>query len=343
MSQKRKAQRLWTAPQVRCFACGDVLTPSAFSVEDVIPRWILRKYSLWDRTYSVNEGRPLRFDKLKIGCCKPCNQAMNRGLETPVREMIFEGRPYNPDTFVLWLAKIRWGLVAMSSTQPKTPSAPSRDGNLETDEVVADQQIERNLIQRFRRFPTVSLQPHHTSFWLYTTQTCADHPQENFDYLHHPTTGFTAIRVGPVGIVAFLFDGRLMWSQASHLHDAFHSQPLNPFQFREIATYGQILSWRLLERSTEHFIMEDHARKQMHLSLRVEAPNLGEPFDQVEYARVLAGAWESWNLPPGEVTAGSTLCSLRGPDGAPLVLDMHESVRKGKGSTTHQEVDPPAE
>ncbi|EPL4465512.1 hypothetical protein MC862_001618 [Proteus mirabilis] len=69
-----------------CFICGDKYEKKDFNDEHVIPRWILKKFSLFEKTISLPNGKTFKYGKYKISCCKECNSLLGTGLEKKVSE-----------------------------------------------------------------------------------------------------------------------------------------------------------------------------------------------------------------------------------------------------------------
>lgn len=45
-----------------CFICGAAPHAAVFNAEHIIPRWILRRYKLFDFTITLPNGRRIRYD-----------------------------------------------------------------------------------------------------------------------------------------------------------------------------------------------------------------------------------------------------------------------------------------
>jgi hypothetical protein len=74
-----------------CFICGAQPGQVDFNDEHVIPRWILRRYGLFDRTINLPNGTSLRYDRYTVPCCEACNSLMGRQIEEPMRQIIEGG------------------------------------------------------------------------------------------------------------------------------------------------------------------------------------------------------------------------------------------------------------
>src|SRR2546426_9896932 len=74
-----------------CFICGTSPNRTPFNDEHVLPDWILRRYSLYDRVIHIPNGTQYRYRNLKIPCCVKCNSLMGKVFETPLRDMFHKG------------------------------------------------------------------------------------------------------------------------------------------------------------------------------------------------------------------------------------------------------------
>ena len=109
-----------------CFLCHCALISSEQSLssgeqvdgrmsaeEDVIPKWLLRKYELGDSAASLPNGQLRKYGQRKVPCCFACNQRMSQELERPVATAVADGanavRRLEPRILLMWLAKLYYG------------------------------------------------------------------------------------------------------------------------------------------------------------------------------------------------------------------------------------------
>ncbi len=74
-----------------CFVCGARPGNVPFNDEHVIPRWILRRYNLFDRMINLPNGTSLRYDRYTVPCCEACNTLIGRMIEEPIRQIVEGG------------------------------------------------------------------------------------------------------------------------------------------------------------------------------------------------------------------------------------------------------------
>ena len=65
----------------RCFICGISNSATDFNKEHIFPRWILKKYNLWDKTTVNPAGYSRRYDQYVLPCCTRCNSLMGESYE----------------------------------------------------------------------------------------------------------------------------------------------------------------------------------------------------------------------------------------------------------------------
>lgn len=74
-----------------CFICGARPEDKPFNDEHVLPEWLLRRYSLFDRTITLPNGKAFRYDRLTTPCCVDCNSLMGERIEKPMSVLVAAG------------------------------------------------------------------------------------------------------------------------------------------------------------------------------------------------------------------------------------------------------------
>jgi hypothetical protein len=74
-----------------CFICGADPTGVPFNDKHIIPRWLLRRYDLFDKRITLPNGVGMQYDRYKVPCCEACNKLMGRVLEEPMRAVVEGG------------------------------------------------------------------------------------------------------------------------------------------------------------------------------------------------------------------------------------------------------------
>lgn len=71
-----------------CFICGAEPGSKVFNDEHIIPRWVLRRFGLFDRSITLATGEKRTYDRYKVPCCKECNSLLGERIETPVSKLL---------------------------------------------------------------------------------------------------------------------------------------------------------------------------------------------------------------------------------------------------------------
>lgn len=74
-----------------CLICGALPSSKPFSEEHVLPKWILKRYGLFDSRINLPNLTDFRYDQYTISICADCNERMGEVLEQPMREVIASG------------------------------------------------------------------------------------------------------------------------------------------------------------------------------------------------------------------------------------------------------------
>lgn len=93
----------------KCFLCGG----KPDSQEHVFPKWLQRKYDLWNQRISFPNGTSIQYKDLKIPCCKNCNNKSLSQLENKIKEALNGGyekfKNLDELTIMQWVTKLYYG------------------------------------------------------------------------------------------------------------------------------------------------------------------------------------------------------------------------------------------
>lgn len=86
----------------------------ALNDEHIIPEWVLRKFSLFDRTITLPNGTTIKYSRYKVPCCQDCNSLMGWQIEERISKVVNAGPEAvqnhiagsNGLEFFVWLALI---------------------------------------------------------------------------------------------------------------------------------------------------------------------------------------------------------------------------------------------
>lgn len=84
-----------------CFICGN----KAESVEHIIPKWLLKKFNLWDFQIEIPNKTFTTYKKLIVPACKICNNEIYGKLENRIKQ-----KTNDEKDIWRWANKIHFGL-----------------------------------------------------------------------------------------------------------------------------------------------------------------------------------------------------------------------------------------
>ena len=74
-----------------CFICGIPPNEAEFNNEHVLPKWLLRRFSLFSSTVTLPNETAFRYDRYTTQCCAECNTIMGELIEKPMSEVVSGG------------------------------------------------------------------------------------------------------------------------------------------------------------------------------------------------------------------------------------------------------------
>lgn len=93
----------------RCATCRDVLNKQTTSLEHIYPKWLQRKFDLWNQTIMLPNKTTIPYRLLTVPCCKQCNSGAMSAWEDIVKDAFDQG--YNAvskleGVLIWWLMKL---------------------------------------------------------------------------------------------------------------------------------------------------------------------------------------------------------------------------------------------
>ncbi|OOE41781.1 hypothetical protein BZG00_02100 [Salinivibrio kushneri] len=67
-----------------CFLCTKRLDANNQNDEHVIPKWLLKRFDLYNETVNLPNGSKFKYNQYVIPCCIECNSLLSSVLETPL-------------------------------------------------------------------------------------------------------------------------------------------------------------------------------------------------------------------------------------------------------------------
>jgi len=75
----------------QCFLCGQDIAEADLSREHVFPKWLQRKFDLWNCTLDLLNGSSIPYRNLTIPACAACNNVSFSGIEDKIASTLPDG------------------------------------------------------------------------------------------------------------------------------------------------------------------------------------------------------------------------------------------------------------
>lgn len=249
-----------TFTHTNCFLCGVTLTgregdPAQRTDEHVIPRWLQKRHQLYQQKMTMLNRTTIPYAALKIPCCYECNHDKLAPLELKIKRAV-EGGPHEVEqldswTLFYWLGKIYYGLLFRELSLVADRSDPDSN-TIMTPEILEQFAMHHALMQRIRgvvdcgdSFPA--------SIYVLECQELEDEPSLNWDYGDAFVRPYLSLRIGRVGIIAFLQDWGVCKASGPAIFESARGLALHPTQFRFLMGWGHYTAGAY--RRTNHHLL----------------------------------------------------------------------------------------
>ena len=222
-----------------CFVCGDSRDSKPFNDEHVIPRWLLRRFDLFQKHITLFDGQVRTYGHYKLPCCEACNSRLGERLETPISRLLagsYDAILARIDSDAVHLL-FTWCALLFLKTHLKDRSVPLHPDPRRSEGQLADayywpemhhlHSVARSPISRPTVAPGVvgSMQ-----FFKIADEAVAD----SFDYADLTNEQTVIVQVDDFAMVAVLNDAgaaNLAWRD---LWPAIGGGPISTLQLREV-------------------------------------------------------------------------------------------------------------
>ena len=246
-----------------CFVCGASPKNKTFNDEHVIPRWILRRFGLFDKQITLPTGERRHYRGYRVPCCVDCNSLLGKTVETPVSQLLdgdYEAVARRLDEPALRLL-FTWLSLLFFKIHLKDRSVRLHKDPRLGLEAVGDaydwgdmhhlHAVARSPYTRASLLPEVigSLQVYEITGEL---------THDGWDYLDFTFDQTVIVRIGRIGIVATLNDSTAAesaWSDRLDVIDA----PISELQLREIGAMFALANRDLIDRPVFSTLVYDKA------------------------------------------------------------------------------------
>jgi hypothetical protein len=301
----------------RCFLCGAKLGKRR-SDEDVFPKWLLRRYSAWDKKLTLLNDTEIPYRRLKIPCCRNCNNRHLSRIEGRIAEGMrngYEGVTRLPRLLLyLWMAKIFYGIHVREIQLPSNHAG--QEGFLQAEHFRHLQTIHM-LLQASRGRAIPQIFP--ASIFVLRLQPFPPE-YETFEYIDNLRARTVAFRLGDVGIISCLSDWGAVEAINLDAFDTAKSLALHPVQFMELAAWA--FYYASLTKDPD--LMIGHGRRRFEIMPQIseDGPEFDAP-DMDEFVELLG---HLLHQSPDLLRAGSGFrTSLFTEDGKPHHMPIESS------------------
>ncbi|MEP1334543.1 MAG: hypothetical protein ABJK43_17710 [Lentilitoribacter sp.] len=219
----------------KCFLCGQ--DPSSGAGEHVIPKWLQRRYDLYDKQLTLLNGTLLFYRNLTVPACSSCNNKTLKRTEDFVSNIIpsniTDWTPNHSFEVGRWMAKIFLGVLIKETSLSLNMKHPA-EGSIVPTNYIGELFFIHLLIQSWRKKITFNCLHTIHPFTLYVYQIEEDPLHSNFDMTTNVIGQSICIRFGGLGF-AFVADGGLQHHSGRLGPFGLAFQKLHPIQFSEIA------------------------------------------------------------------------------------------------------------
>lgn len=279
-----------------CFVCGVFPDAAEFNGEHIVPRWVLRRFGLFDKEITLPSGERRKYGGYQVPCCVECNSLLGQEIETPVSALL-EG-----DASAV-LARLddqgrallfKWLVLLFLKIHLKDKSVPIHRDRRKGSEVIGDaydwpdlhhlHAVARSPYTRASLFPSVigSLQ---------VFEIVDGVVGEDYDYVDFTFSQTIALRMGPIGIVCVLNDSgaaEVAWSDKLAIIDG----PISTLQLREVAARFAVANSDLITRPSFGTLVADskHTLIFARTPAKIDLPD----FEPKKFGEALAFAVRDW-------------------------------------------------
>jgi len=140
-----------------CFLCGRKFNEKNIikTEEHVFPQWLLNDFNIRNEKISLLNNTLIKYDKLKVPCCKPCNLAMGNAIEKPMKEAVAIGyrklTKINRDIIFYWLLKLSYGILYKETCLKRDQAIKESVSILEKDYISEDYITNRCLLSTINK------------------------------------------------------------------------------------------------------------------------------------------------------------------------------------------------
>ena len=242
-----------------CFLCGVKLTSSK-SNEHVFPKWLLKRFDLWDRNLILLNKTIIPYRQLVIPCCKPCNNNYLSELEVAIIKIFeknFSNLTIKEEQYVFqWTSKLLYGILFKELMLLKDRRNP-QEGTIISPEVLENFNNLHFLLQSIRKNISFEvLNP-----WSVFTY---DAIGENFFFLDDIDNLSISLKLGCKALIVTIGDWGIVKNNLVKLQEKYGDHCFDRHEFIELTSIIFYMKL-LIKKSYGFFSLIDEEDNEMKI------------------------------------------------------------------------------
>lgn len=257
-----------------CFICGISPTKAIFNEEHILPKWLLRKFDIFNVKFQMPNQTGIHYHKYTIPCCKSCNSIMSSVFEVKISKAVEEG--YDAFTALIRtegrMFLFQWLAIIFSKTYLKDMQLElHRDKRLPPGKIghIYEYQLLHHIHCIARSFYTgAKINPRVMGSLLILRASTIER-DANYDYGDLLNSRTMFIQMGEIAIICSFDDSGIIERNLRPLLSKI-SGPVSNLQIRELFFRFALKYYQL--RRTPHFFST--INKKMEYYIYTKIPNI---------------------------------------------------------------------
>lgn len=303
-----------------CFLCGEKLQKENRSDEHIFPKWLQKRFNLWNQSLTVLNRTKIPYRHLTIPCCTECNGNHLSKMENKFRSLLdsnFENLTEKDEKVIFqWTSKLLYGTLYKELTLLNDRSKPSL-GNILTPDFVESYSALHLFLQSIR-IPTEFEDPKPWSIFIF------NYHDNGFDYINDINALCVSLKLGDIGISIVFEDNSCVEGFMKKLK-GLRCFKLNHLQFLEVSAH--IFYTKHLAANVPTYLTVYNTERKI-MQTRTFRNITSRKWNDAEYASVLEQLLGFKNIKEGLPILnedGLLTTYLVGDDGIPFLHKLRDN------------------
>lgn len=250
-----------------CFLCLRPMDTVGATREHVIPRWLLKKYGLFDQTVTIGDETQLTYRRHTVPCCLGCNAFLGQEIEQPIRDRLLHWPNHLKDDLqdfklleklFCWLSLLHFKSLYKDVFITRYDTQKRKQFRLGEGR---DWFIHHHVSSLCRlAFPELSIDPQALGSMLFFV--LRENDSEPFDFATFHDASTMMVQIGQVAMIAALNDscGALNIFN-DNIGPSMPKRPLDILDIKEVLGHITLINQHLEERPQYHTILDRTAMR----------------------------------------------------------------------------------